>query len=130
MAKSDFFVAMTECHFMNEQSLAEMSYYPQFQRWWGSVDGIMRVWAGRSLAGGGDMPHPRAHALIEWMDKAGVDVCFALRESMMDVSGHSSCMSTNGFILSEIAPYPERMYIEANCGPVIRRGVANAIWEL
>ena len=74
MAKTDPFVAMTECHFMNEQSMAEMSYYPQFQRWWGSVDGIMRVWAGRSLAGGGDMPHPRAHALIEWMGKAGVDV--------------------------------------------------------
>jgi uncharacterized protein len=130
MAKTDPFVAMTECHFMNEQSMAEMSYYPQFQRWWGSVDGIMRVWAGRSLAGGGDMPHPRAHALIEWMDKAGVDVCFALRESMMDVAGHSTCMSTNGFILTEIAPYPERMYLEANCGPVIRRGVKNAIWEL
>jgi hypothetical protein len=130
MAKTDAFVAMTECHFMNEQSMAEMSYYPQFQRWWGSVDGIMRVWAGRSLAGGGDMPHPRAHALIEWMDKAGVDVCFALRESMMDVSGHSAPMSTNAFILSEIAPYPERMYLEANCGPVIRRGIKNAIWEL
>ena len=33
MAKTDPFVAMTECHFMNEQSMAEMSYYPQFQRW-------------------------------------------------------------------------------------------------
>jgi predicted TIM-barrel fold metal-dependent hydrolase len=130
MAKTDPFVAMTECHFMNEQSMAEMSYYPQFQRWWGSVDGIMRVWAGRSLAGGGDMPHPHAHALIEWMDKAGVDVCFALRESMMDVADYTTCMSTNGFILTEIAPYPERMYLEANCGPVIRRGVKNAIWEL
>ena len=28
MAKTDPFVAMTECHFMNEQSMAEMSYYP------------------------------------------------------------------------------------------------------
>jgi predicted TIM-barrel fold metal-dependent hydrolase len=64
------------------------------------------------------------------MDEAGVDVAFGLREAMMDVAGYATCMSTNAFILKEIEPYPERMYLEANCGPILRRGVENAIWEL
>jgi predicted TIM-barrel fold metal-dependent hydrolase len=130
VANDDHFVALTECHFMNPGSMEEMSYYPNFERWWKSVDGVMRAWAGRSLAGGGDMPEPRASALIKYMDEAGVDVAFALREPMMDISGYATCMSTNGFILKEIEPYPERMYLECNVGPVIRRGVEHAIWEL
>jgi hypothetical protein len=39
-------------------------------------------------------------------------------------------MSTNAFILEEIAPYKDRMYLECNVGPIMRRGVKNAIWEL
>jgi predicted TIM-barrel fold metal-dependent hydrolase len=130
VASRDYFVALSECHFMNEASMAEMSYYPNFQRWWQSVDGVMRAWAGRNLAEGGDMPAPRASELIKYMDSSGVDVAFGLRESMMDVSGYATCMSTNGFILQEIEPYPDRMYLECNVGPIIRRGVEHAIWEL
>jgi hypothetical protein len=33
-------------------------------------------------------------------------------------------------MLKEIEPYPERMYLEANVGPILRRGVEHAIWEL
>jgi predicted TIM-barrel fold metal-dependent hydrolase len=33
-------------------------------------------------------------------------------------------------MLKEIEPYPERMYLECNCGPMLRRGVDKAIWEL
>ena len=127
----DYFVALSECHFMNPESMHEMAYYPGFERWWKSIDGVMRSWAGgRDLAGGAAMPEPRAHDLIKYMDQFGVDVCFALRESMMDVSGYASCMSTNAFILKEIEPYPDRMYLECNVGPILRRGVKNAIWEL
>jgi len=130
VSKNDHFVALSECHFMNPESMEEMSYYPNFERWWRSVDGVMRAWADRALDGGGDMPEPRASALIKYMDEAGVDVCFALRESMMDISGYTTCMSTNAFMLKEIEPYPERMYLEANVGPILRRGVEHAIWEL
>ena len=131
MADNNHFVALSECHFMNPESMEEMSYYPGYERWWKSIDGVMRAWGGdRDLSGGDSMPEPRAHALKEWMDKSNVDVCFALRESMMDVSGYSTCMSTNAFMLKEIEPYTERMYLEANCGPIIRRGVDHAIWEL
>lgn len=131
MADNDYFVALTECHFMNPEAMEEMSYYPGYERWWKSISGVMRAWGGeRDLAGGDAMPEPRAHALIEYMDKFDVDVCFALRESMMDVSGYATCMSTNAFMMNEIAPYEGRMYLEANCGPVVRRGVEHAIWEL
>ena len=131
MAKPNHFVALSECHFMNPESMHEMAYYPQFTSWWKSIDGVMRAWGGgRDLAGGAAMPEPRAHALIKYMDEFGVDVCFALRESMMDVSGFTSCMSTNAFIMKEIEPYKDRMYLECNVGPILRRGVKNAIWEL
>jgi predicted TIM-barrel fold metal-dependent hydrolase len=130
VSKNDYFVALSECHLMNPQSLAEMAYYPQVQRWWESVEGVMRAWANRSLLGEADWPEPIAAELIKEMDKAKVDVCFALRESMMDIAGHSMCMSTNGFIIDQIAPYPERMYLECNVGPILRRGIDNAIWEL
>jgi predicted TIM-barrel fold metal-dependent hydrolase len=33
-------------------------------------------------------------------------------------------------MIKEIEPYPERMYLECNCGPILRRGVDRAIWEL
>jgi predicted TIM-barrel fold metal-dependent hydrolase len=106
VANRDHFVALSECHLLNEGALAEMSYYPN------------------------EWPAPRAEQLVKYMDEAGVDVAFALREPAMNVSGHASCMSTNGFILQEIEPYPERLYFECNVGPILRRGVENAIWEL
>jgi predicted TIM-barrel fold metal-dependent hydrolase len=64
------------------------------------------------------------------MDEADVDVTFALREPMMDVTGGVGPMSTNGFIMKQIEPYPDRMYLECNVGPILRRGVKHAIWEL
>jgi len=116
---------------MNPQTLAEMHYYPNVGRWWASVDGVMRAWAGRDLTSpDSKWPDPLASELIKYMDEAGVDVCFCLREGMMDISGQTVAMSTNGFMMQQIAPYPDRMYLEAMVGPILRRGVENAIWEL
>ncbi len=125
--RNDFFVAISECHMFGD--ISELMYYPDVRRWWESVEGVMRAWSGRSLLHG-EFPAPRAENLIKYMDEAGVDVAFALREPMMDVFGGAACMSTNGFILKEIEPYPDRMYLECNVGPVLRRGVKHAIWEL
>jgi len=126
--KKDFFVALTECHFMNPQTMSEIDYYPNVARWWASVDGVMRAWSGRDLSG--EWPHPLASELIKYMDEAGVDVAFCLREPMMDMTGGTVSLSTNGFMLQQIAPYPNRMYLEANVGPAIKRGLEHAIWEL
>ncbi len=128
MGASDYFIALTECHFMNPQTMSEISYYPGVSRWWGSVDGVLRAWSGRDLSG--EWPHPIASELIKYMDQAGVDVAFCLREPMMDVTGGTVSLSTNGFMMQQIEPYKGRMYLEANVGPVIRRGIAHAKWEL
>ena len=128
MSDQDYFVALTECHFMNPQTMSEIDYYPGVQRWWGSVDGVMRAWSGRDLQG--EWPEPTANGLKPEMDRAGVDVCFVLREPMMEVSGHTTSLSTNGFMMQQIEPHPDRMYLEMNCGPMIRRGIDNAIWEM
>ena len=131
MADSNHFVALSECHFMNPQTLEEINYYPNVQRWWDSVNGVMRAWADRNLTDeDSEWPAPVAEELIKYMDIAGVDVCFCLREGMMDISGHTMSFSTNGFMMQQIAPYPDRMYLECMVGPIIRRGVDNAIWEL
>ena len=125
---NDHFVALSECHLMNPGTLSEIGYYPNTHRWWASVDGVMRAWSGRDLSG--EWPQPLASELIRYMDEAGVDVCFALREGMMDVSGHTVALSTNAFVMQQIAPYPERIYLECMVGPILRRGVEHAIWEL
>jgi predicted TIM-barrel fold metal-dependent hydrolase len=126
--KGRHFVALTECHLLNQSTIAEIAYYPNVQRWWQSVDGVMRAWAGRTLED--EWPAPRAAELIKYMDEAGVDVAFALREPAMNVSGYTTSLSTNGFILQEIEPYPDRLYLECNVGPILRRGMKHAIWEL
>ena len=130
MASKDHFVALSECHLLNEATLGEIGYFPNFTKWWQSIDAVMRVWAGRNLAAGGEMPHPRASELIKYMDEAGVDVAFVLREPAMNISGYTAPLSSNAFIMQEIAAYPERMCLECNVGPILRRGVKHAIWEL
>jgi predicted TIM-barrel fold metal-dependent hydrolase len=128
MTNQEHFVALSECHFMNPVTMSEITYYPNTQRWWASVDGVMRAWSGRDLSG--EWPHPVAEELIKYMDEARVDVCFCLREGMMDISGGTVAMSTNQFMINQIEPYPGRMYLECMVGPILRRGVEHAIWEL
>ncbi len=127
--KQDYFVAFTECHMFDPEDLYHIAYFPDFQRWWKSVEGVVRVWSGRSLLQGG-FPTPKASELIKYMDEAGVDVAFCLREVMLDISGYTQPMSTNAFIIREIEPYKGRMYLECNVGPILHRGVKHAIWEL
>ena len=123
------FVALSECHFLNPATMAELAnYYPATKRWWESVQGVLRAWSGVDLSE--KRPPPIAETLIGYMDEADVDVAFCLREGMMDISGGTISMSTNQFMISQIAPYPGRMYLEAMVGPILRRGVEHAIWEL
>jgi predicted TIM-barrel fold metal-dependent hydrolase len=125
----DHFVALSECHFLNMETMAELSnYYPNTKRWWYSVQGVLRAWSGVDPAV--KRRPPIAETLIDYMDEAEVDVCFGLREGMMDISGGAMSMSTNQFMIEQIKPYPGRMYLEAMVGPILRRGVKNAIWEL
>ncbi len=125
----DDFVALSECHFMNPATMAELAnYYPNMKRWWYSVQGVLRAWSGVDPAV--KRRPPIAETLIDYMDEADVDVVFCLREGMMDISGGTISMSTNQFMIEQIRPYPGRMYLEAMVGPILRRGVKHAIWEL
>ena len=58
--QNDYFVAMTEFHFMNLQTMSEIGYYPQMQRFGKSVSGVLKAWAGRSLDD--EWPQPLASA--------------------------------------------------------------------
>ena len=127
MTNTDYFVALTECHMISD--ISELMYYPGMKRWWQSVDPVVRVWTGKSLRETATT-HTTGEELVKWMDQGGVDVAFALREPMMDVTGGVAPMSTNGFILKQIAPYPERLFFECNVGPILRRGIEHAMWEL
>ncbi len=128
MTGEDHFVALTECHLLNPATLAEISYYPNLGRWWTSVQGVLRAWSGTSLSD--HRAPPTAEGLIGYLAEAEVDVAFCLREGMMDISGGMASLSTNGWMLDQIKPYPDRMYLEAMVGPILRRGVDEAIWEL
>lgn len=68
---ADHFVALSECHFLNPEAVAEISgYYPNTARWWKSVQGVLRAWSGELPA---KRKPPIAPTLIEYMDEAGVD---------------------------------------------------------
>jgi len=125
----DHLVVMSECHFLNPQTMSEIAdYYPNTKRWWASVQGVMRAWAGPDWMT--EFEPPLAETLVKYMDEAEVDVAFCLREGMMDVSGYTTSLSTNQFMLEQIKPYPGRLYLEAMVGPILRRGVEHAVWEL
>ncbi len=122
------FVALSECHLLDPKAITEcLGYYPDAKRWWKSVQGVLRGWGGSDPMESGS---PTADNLIGYMDEADVDVCFCLREGMMDLSGGTFPLSTNQFMIEQIAPYRGRMYLEAMVGPILRRGVGHAVWEL
>jgi predicted TIM-barrel fold metal-dependent hydrolase len=53
-----------------------------------------------------------------------------LPESMMDTTGYATRWSTNGEIAAACEKYPDRFIFQANVGPIIKRGMKNALWEL
>ncbi len=88
---SDHFVAMTECHFMNPQTMMEVvNYYPNAKRWWKSVDGVLRAWTGpEGIRGTKGLPV--AETLVRYMDEAEVDVDYRTHGEMIAFSGNSTC---------------------------------------
>jgi len=123
----DYFIMAAECHMYPD--LSHISYYPGVKNWFESVTGtglpkLVEVDV-ESIPNA-----PMADQLIADMNKYGIDVCTCLRESMMDTTGFATCMSTNGQIMAEVEKYPDRLVFEANVGPILRRGVKHAIWEL
>ena len=78
----------------------------------------------------GMAPGEAADYLIQRMDEVGVDMACILPESMLPMSFGSRMESTNGWVAKEIEKYPDRLIGICNVGPMIWRGVKNAVWEL
>jgi predicted TIM-barrel fold metal-dependent hydrolase len=123
VADRDYFIVASECHLIGD--LSQIFYYPEVLALIESAAaGTGRVWETPPP------PEDGTAGLMRLLDEAGVDVAFGLRESFMDTTGFAACWSTNGYVMQEIAQYPDRLYLECNVGPVIRRGARHAVWEL
>jgi hypothetical protein len=78
----------------------------------------------------GKEPGESGAALVEKMDEAGVQMACVLPESFLPMSLGARMMSTNGWLAQEIEKFPDRLVGVCNVGPLISRGVKNAVWEL
>lgn len=75
-------------------------------------------------------PQADVEALIASMNDGKVDMACVIPEIMLDLSFGHRARSTNGHIAKAVAKYPNRLIGVANVGPIVARGVDNAIWEL
>ncbi|HLC29316.1 MAG TPA: amidohydrolase family protein [Dehalococcoidia bacterium] len=126
--KDGYFICASEVHLMPHRT--DLEYFPRVGPWHEAVQRYLK-WIVHPDCTPEDLPKSwNAEDLIRDMDRAGVDVGFALRECMMDAHGYSSPMSTNGWVAEQAAKYPNRLLLEANVGPILFRGVKHAIWEL
>ncbi|MBI5606057.1 MAG: amidohydrolase family protein [Deltaproteobacteria bacterium] len=124
----DYFVMASECHLMPHRT--DLNYYPRFKHVGPLIERLGKLWI-KPDCRPEDMPQGwLADDLIKAMDEADIDVGTALRESMMDFTGWASCFSTNGWIMEQIEKYKDRLFLEANVGPILKRGVKEAIWEM
>ena len=71
-----------------------------------------------------------ADYLMKLMDQHGVDYACVLPEKFLSTTDGHIPWSTNGYIVEQVAKYPDRLIAQANVGPVLRLGVEEPCWEL
>jgi hypothetical protein len=124
----DYFVIDVEPHIM--PSLEDISYFPGVKRINEGIGRLIKDWIGPD-AKVEDLPKSwSADDLIAAMDEGGVDMACALPEEFMDTSWDARRWSTNGWVLAQCEKYPDRLIFQSNVGPIMKRGVEHAIWEL
>lgn len=141
----DFFKLDVELHLSTPTT--DINYFPEMKRYAKLAGGFRRylygpeggpAWPRPSkeskdldpAAGAGGYQTPTPEDIIAVMDKYGVDMACVLPESMMVSTGYSRKWSTNGFVAQACEKYPDRFVFQPNVGPLIHRGVKNAVWEL
>ncbi|MDF1552927.1 MAG: amidohydrolase family protein [Deferrisomatales bacterium] len=139
------FIMDCECHMLPPAD--DIKYFPLYQRNQTAVRNIVQrlepyaMYGVREIQGLKDTravrkrraspdPEESATALVEKMDESGVAMACVLPESMLATSFGARMQSTNGWLAKGLAKYPDRLLGVCNVGPVIARGVKNAIWEL
>ncbi len=125
----NYFIMDSECHLVSNQAKKEISYFPERRVWFEQCRGVVHGLTGTD-PGEGVFSDASPEAAIAAMDEGGVDMAFVLPEKMMEMSGFSAPLSTNGYVLEAVEKYPDRFMLCANVGPFKFRGVKNAIWEL
>ncbi len=137
MANQTPFVFLSENHFHGDSS--DIAYFPEVQRFSESLSGIFRAWLGienpeevMSQRGHGPVLtwKEMADAMVAAMDEADIDVASILRSAYNKDTGYTRPYSTNGQMMEICSYYPDRLLLESNVGPIIRRGVEHANWEL
>lgn len=134
--KDDFFKIDVECHVVGNQD--KIKHFPGVQMWWTAVDGCKRaLWEVGAPPGYLESLPPQERekrididALVEYMDKYGVDIACLIPESMMETTGYSHQWSTNMDALEWYRQYPNRFMLEPNVSPIKQRGLKNVLWEL
>ncbi|MFQ6111802.1 MAG: amidohydrolase family protein [Nitrospinota bacterium] len=129
---NDYFIIDCEAHLFPNYTVEELSYMPDVKAF--AYAHVMCKHWWRTDHTTGECPEEpdewTPEALIEDMDAAGIDMACALRECFMDLSGGASPFSTNGYVKKAMDKYPDRIIGQSNVGPILKRGVGNAIKEL
>src|SRR3990170_6006743 len=132
-AKDDYFKIDVECHLSGDKEFIE--YYPGVKLWWRGVDGTRLAFgAGEKKAVSKEKEKekeehvPEEDKIISYMDRFGVDMACLLPESMMDTTGFATRWSTNGMVAAACQKYPDRFILQANVGPILKRGIKNVLW--
>ncbi|MFC1980975.1 amidohydrolase family protein [Chloroflexota bacterium] len=68
--------------------------------------------------------------LLALMDKYAIDMACLLPEVMANFTGYSTRWSSNGLVSEVCKKYPERFIFQPNVGPLLKRGLKEALWEL
>ncbi|MEW6554731.1 MAG: amidohydrolase family protein [Actinomycetota bacterium] len=133
--KDDFFKIDPEAHLLGE--MEPINHFPGVQMWWRAIDNIrMPLMLGAKLELFADMDPKEftkdedPEALLEYMDKYGVDIACCLPESMMDTTGYTSRWMSNGAMARVVDAHPDRFMYQPNISPIKFKGVKNTIWEL
>lgn len=131
----NYFKIDVECHLMGGVDQKYLDYFPGYQTWWRTMQVIYRPIYG--LAGSPAYPRPgeldRKHTpehCLKIMDKQQVDMACLIPEVMMDTTGNSMRWVPNGYIAEICEQNPDRFIFVPNVGPLLKRGIKNAIWEL
>ena len=134
-AKDDFFKIDPEAHLIGD--MEPINHFPGVQMWWRAIDNIRmplmlgvkpELFVGLDAKEIGKEEDPAA--LLEYMDKYGVDIACLLPESMMDTTGYTSRWMSNGEMAKVVETNPDRFMYQPNISPIKFRGVKNTIWEL
>jgi len=133
--RDDYFKVDPEPHLLGD--LAPIAHYPGVQMWWRAIDGCKRaLMTGipprylQQLDAKDTEKISDPEALLNAMDKYGVDIACLLPESMMDTTGLSERWCSNGAMARIVESHPDRFMYQPNISPIKHRGVKNAVWEL